>query len=125
MEPDPHRASYPDVGLDRTDGGERLYVVKDSIFLSSASGAVRRVAIGFPRLGPELAGSFGEGTVSESGHVVTLLTTHAYDAADRDHAVDVYQFGPSFGREDVGRANSNSTRGARDSAIADRPSRRV
>lgn len=94
VEADPRRASYPDVPLDRTDAGERLYVEKTSILLSSASGAVRRVATGFPRLGPELAGSFsaGAGAISESGHVVTVMTTHGYDSADRNHAVDVYQF---------------------------------
>ena len=42
VEADPHRASYPDAPLDRTDAGERLYAVKSSIFLSSAGGAVRR-----------------------------------------------------------------------------------
>ena len=91
VEADPHRASYPDVPLDRTDAGERLYAVKTSIFLSSASGAVHRVATGFPRLGPELAGSFSDGTISESGHVVTLKTTRGYDRADRNQSVDVYQ----------------------------------
>jgi hypothetical protein len=92
VEADPHRASYPDVPLDRTDAGERLLVVKTSIFLSSASGEVRKVATGFPRLGPELAGLFSDGTISEAGHVVTLKTTHGYDPADRNHSVDVYQF---------------------------------
>ena len=92
VEADPHRASYPDVPLDRTDDGERLYVVKTSIFLSSASGAVRKVATGFPRLEPELAGSSSGGAISEAGHVVTLRTTHPYDPADRNNSVDVYQF---------------------------------
>ena len=75
VEADPHRAAYPDVPLDRTDAGERLFVVKTSIFLSSASGEVRQVATGYPRLGPGLAGSFSDGTISESGHVITLKTT--------------------------------------------------
>jgi hypothetical protein len=91
VEADPHRAPYPDVALDRTDDGQRLYAVKTAIFLSSASGAVRRVATGFPRLEPELAGSFSGGAISESGHVLTLRTTHGYDPADRNHTVDVYQ----------------------------------
>jgi hypothetical protein len=92
VEADPHRASYPDVPLDRTDAGDRLYVVKTSIFLSSPSGTVRQVATGFPRLGPELAGSFSDGAISESGHIVTLKTTRGYVPADRNHSVDVYQF---------------------------------
>jgi hypothetical protein len=107
VEADPHRASYPTLALDRTDGGQRLYAVKTSIFLSSASGTARNVATGFPRLGPELSGSFSEGTISESGHVVTLLTTHSYDAADRNHSVDVYQFDLRSGAKKwVSRANS-------------------
>ena len=99
VQADPHRASYPDVPLDRTDDGERLYVVKTSILLSSRSGAVRTVATGFPRLEPELSGSFSGGAISESGHVVTLRTTHAYDPADRNHSVDVYQFDLRSGRK--------------------------
>ncbi|MCW2786733.1 MAG: hypothetical protein JWP74_3250 [Marmoricola sp.] len=117
VEADPHRASYPDVALDRTDGRERLYVKKTTILLSSASDAVRTVASGFPRLGPELAGSFSDGAISESGHVVTLMTTHGYDSADRNHAVDVYQFDLRSGRKTwVSRAGSASGGGVAASA---------
>lgn len=98
VEADASRASYPDVPLDRTDAGARLYAVTSSVFLSSAGGAGRKVAEGFPQRGPELAGPSSDGTISESGHVVTVRTTHGYDPADRNHAVDVYQLDLRSGR---------------------------
>lgn len=82
-----------DLLVDRTEQGHQLSARGHTVYLSERPGIRGRpVAGGYPRTEVEQEPSFSNGSLSESGEIVTLPTVRSYDPDDRNHGVDVYQF---------------------------------